>query len=451
MKIGIIGTGYVGLVTGACLAEVGNSVICVDSNKQKIEELKTGVVSIYEPGLTQVVLRNSETGRLRFTTEIKDIIDKVDALFIAVGTPADEDGSADLSHVIAVAESIGKHISKYCLVVTKSTVPVGTNQKIKQTIQNQLNIRQVQCDFDIASNPEFLKEGAAVHDFMFPDRIILGVENKKSEQILRDIYSPYNRTRDKVIVMDPASSELTKYAANCILATKISLMNEIANIADLVGSDIEKVRIGIGSDPRIGYHFIYPGAGYGGSCFPKDVRALSQIAKEHGLKANLLEAVETVNDTQKKVVFNKIKRHFKGRLSGKTIGIWGLSFKPNTDDIREAPSLILIQNLLDSGAIVRCFDPHAMEWVKTIFKPSKQISYHDNEMKAADGCDALALITEWKIFWSPDFTHLSKIMQGNTLFDGRNIWNPKTVAQFGFNYYGIGRPAAFTIEQQKKS
>lgn len=440
MKIGVIGTGYVGLVTGACLAEAGNQVICHDTDTVKVERLRRSEIPIYEPGLERIVKRNQADDRLHFTTDLSQVVNQVEVIFIAVGTPSDEDGSADLSHVLAVARNIGQRLKQPCIVVNKSTVPVGTAGKVHRTIQNELDRRDVRVDFDVASNPEFLKEGAAVQDFMYPDRIIIGADRPQTENTLRELYQPFNRTRDKVLVMDTASAELTKYAANAILATKISFMNEMANLAEALGADIEKVRTGMGADPRIGYHFIYPGVGYGGSCFPKDVRALAHMAHEVQHPADLLEAVEAVNNRQKQRLFEKISRHFGGNLEGKTVAIWGLTFKPNTDDIREAPSLVLIEQLLDAGARIRAYDPKGNAAVKAYFNDDPRIVFCDDEKEAASGADALALVTEWKRFWSVDFDELKGLLRQPVLFDGRNIWNPHQAREHGLTYYGIGRP-----------
>jgi UDPglucose 6-dehydrogenase len=439
MKIGVVGTGYVGLVTGACLAEAGNQVWCHDTDSHKVERLRAGEIPIYEPGLERIVKRNQTDQRLAFTTDLDDVVNQVEVIFIAVGTPSDEDGSADLRHVLTVACNIGQRLQKPCVVVNKSTVPVGTAEKVRQTIQAELDKRGVAVDFDVASNPEFLKEGAAVQDFMYPDRIIIGADREDTEATLRALYQPFNRTRDKVLVMDTPSAELTKYASNAILATKISFMNEMANLAEALGADIEKVRTGMGADPRIGYHFIYPGVGYGGSCFPKDVRALAHMARQVQQPADLLEAVEAVNNRQKRRLFEKISRHFDGDLKGKTIALWGLTFKPNTDDIREAPSLVLIQQLLDAGARVQAYDPKGNAAVRDYFNHDPRIAFFDDEKAAAEGADALALVTEWKRFWSVDFDALKALMAQPVLFDGRNIWNPHQAREQGFVYYGIGR------------
>lgn len=440
MNIGVVGTGYVGLVTGTCLAEAGNQVICHDTDTEKVRCLRTGKIPIYEPGLERIVRRNQADGRLRFTTDLADVVNKVAVIFIAVGTPSDEDGLADLRHVLAVAEQIGQQLEKPCVVVNKSTVPVGTADKVRRVIQAQLERRGVTVDFDVASNPEFLKEGAAVQDFMYPDRIVIGADRESTKNTLRALYQPFNRTRDKVLVMDTPSAELTKYASNAILATKISFMNEMANLAEALGADIEKVRNGMGADPRIGYHFIYPGAGYGGSCFPKDVRALVHMARQSGQPAELLAAVEAVNNRQKLRLFEKINAHFGGNLAGKTIAVWGLTFKPNTDDIREAPSLTLIERLLQAGAHVQAYDPKGMAAVQRHFGQQAQLAFFDDEKQAAAGADALALVTEWKRFWSVDFDELKTLMRQPVLFDGRNIWNPHQAREHGLTYYGIGRP-----------
>ena len=437
MKVAVIGSGYVGLVTGACLAEVGNHVICYDIDAHKISTLKQGEVPIYEPGLKKIIKKNQKAGRIRFTDDFKEMIGQAEVIFIAVGTPPDEDGSADLSHVLAAAKTIGQHIEDYTLVVTKSTVPVGTSYQVKETIQQQLDARNADVSFDVASNPEFLKEGAAIHDFMYPDRIVIGCETDKAADLLKELYVPFNRSRDKLHVMDIASSELTKYASNCILATKISLMNEIANISDQVGANINQVRLAMGADPRIGHHFIYPGVGYGGSCFPKDVRALIHIGQENSCHTDILSAVESVNIRQKNVLFEKISKHH-GDLQGKTITLWGLSFKPNTDDIREAPSLVLIDQLLKAGAHIKTFCPKGTPAVKGLLSDQTQITFCKTADEAVMDSDGLALVTEWKQFWSIDFDELKRKMRVPVVFDGRNIWNPEKVKAAGFDYYGIG-------------
>ena len=439
MKVTIFGTGYVGLVTGTCLAEVGNDVLCVDVDQSKIDMLNNGQIPIYEPGLESMVLRNKEQGRLSFTTDIKKGVEHGLFQIIAVGTPPDEDGSADLQYVLSVAESVGTHMTEYRIIIDKSTVPVGTGDKVSEKIQSTLNSRNENIDYDVVSNPEFLKEGAAIDDFMKPDRIILGTDNIRTAELLKALYAPFNRNRDRVIVMDVRSAELTKYAANSLLATKISFMNELSNIAELTGADIEKVRVGIGSDPRIGYHFIYPGAGYGGSCFPKDVQALSKISKSHGYRAELLESVETVNHRQKEVIFNKIHKHFDGELKGKTFALWGLAFKPITDDMREASSRVLLEKLWDAGASVRAYDPQAMDETHRIYGDRKDLLLCDTQEGVLESSDALIVLTEWNVFRSPDFIEIKSKLNNQVVFDGRNIYDPASMREHGFAYYSIGR------------
>jgi len=439
MKIAVFGSGYVGLVTGACLAEMGNTVRCVDINQAKIDMLSQGQVPIFEPGLEELVRRNAAAGRLIFTTDQKEAVEKSLFMFIAVGTPPEEDGSADLSHVLSVAEGISKHLNHYAIVINKSTVPVGTARLVSDKIQDGLNKRGVKVEFDVVSNPEFLKEGDAVQNFMKPDRIIIGTESEKAIRFLSELYAPFNRNKDRLMVMDPLSSELTKYAANALLATKISFMNEMANIAEKVGADIEKVRQGIGSDPRIGYRFIFPGCGYGGSCFPKDVKALSRIAIDHGYEAKLVTTVDEVNNRQKESLFNKVEHYFKGDIKGKTFALWGLSFKPNTDDMREAPSRNLIEKLLQQGARVQAFDPEAMEEAAHIYEGKAGFSTVSSPMAALQGADALIVVTEWKVFLSPDFEDIKAALKSSVIFDGRNIYDPALLASLGIQYIGIGR------------
>lgn len=440
MKITVFGSGYVGLVTGTCLAEVGNDVICMDIDETKIEKLKQGVIPIYEPGLEAMVKENQEAGRLRFTSDVKEAVDHGLFQFIAVGTPPDEDGSADLQYVLAVAKSIAQHMEGYRVVIDKSTVPVGTADKVKETMSQILQERgKKDLEFDVVSNPEFLKEGAALDDFMKPDRIIVGTDNPRTAELLKALYAPFNRSRERVITMDIRSAELTKYAANAMLATKISFMNELANLAEKLGADIEHVRQGIGSDSRIGYSFIYPGCGYGGSCFPKDVKALERTAKQVGYQAELLNAVENVNDRQKKRLFEKIQHHYNGDLKGKVFAIWGLSFKPNTDDMREAPSRVLLEALIDAGATVRAYDPEALEEAMRIYGNKNGLIYAEDQNEALEDADALAIVTEWKQFRSPDFDHLSQILRDKVIFDGRNMFEPAFVKQNGLAYYAIGR------------
>jgi UDPglucose 6-dehydrogenase len=440
MRVSIAGSGYVGLVSGAGLSDVGHHVVCMDIDEARIEGLKNGVVPIFEPGLEKILRSNSSQGRLEFTSSIARAVEHAEVLFIAVGTPPDEDGSADLSHVLAVAAAIGEQLEKPLLVVVKSTVPVGTCARVRDTIMEKLNERGVEVEFSVASNPEFLKEGAAIADFMKPDRIVVGVDNEKAESLLRELYAPFNRNHQKLLCMDVRSSELTKYAANAMLATKISLMNELSNIAAQVGADIEHVRNGIGSDPRIGYSFIYPGAGYGGSCFPKDVRALEHTASANGYEAELLKAVESVNNRQKHRPFELHSAHFGGKLDGLTVAVWGLSFKPNTDDMREAPSLNLIESLLSSGASVRAHDPEAAAEASEIFADRAGFKTVTDPYEAAKDADALVLITEWKLYWAPDFQRLKQDMKQAVIVDGRNIWSPEVIRQRGITYYAIGRP-----------
>jgi len=454
MQITIFGSGYVGLVTGACLAEVGNHVICVDIDKDKVERLNRGEVPIYEPGLDDYIERNMEAGRLEFTTDIKKGVDHGLFQFIAVGTPPDEDGSADLQHVVAVARSIGEHMSSYRIIIDKSTVPVGTADKVRETVRAALNGRATELEFDVVSNPEFLKEGAAIDDFMKPDRIIVGTDNPRTGELLRALYEPFNRNHERVITMDIRSAELTKYAANAMLATKISFMNELANIAERVGADIERVRVGIGSDPRIGYQFIYPGAGYGGSCFPKDVRALARSARGVDYEATLLESVEAVNDRQKRRLFEKIVDHY-GDVSGKTIALWGLAFKPKTDDMREASSRVLMEALWGSGATVRAYDPEAMDEARRIYGEQQPgLTLCDSAHEAVEGADALAIVTEWQEFRSPSFEGLKSTLKDPVIFDGRNIYDPEMLKLHGITYYAIGRsnvdsPASTAFARRK--
>jgi UDPglucose 6-dehydrogenase len=439
MRLTIFGSGYVGLVTGACLAEVGNNVLCVDVDERKVEMLKRGESPIYEPGLDDLLRKNLAAGRLNFTTDAVEGVKHGLFQFIAVGTPPDEDGSADLKYVLAVAETIGKNIDEYRVVVTKSTVPVGTADKVKAKINATLHARGARFEYDVVSNPEFLKEGAALNDFMKPDRIVVGTDNPRTAELLKALYDPFTRNRERMIVMDVRSSELTKYAANAMLATKISFMNELANLAERMGADIEKVRQGIGSDPRIGYHFIYPGMGYGGSCFPKDVQALSRSAADLKFDAELLNAVEAVNKRQKGALFQKLRTFFDGDLAGKTIALWGLAFKPNTDDMREAPSRALLEALWDAGAKVRAYDPVAHEETHRIYgdRPDLQLVKSANE--ALQGADALAIATEWQEFRSPDFDLIAAQLSRKAIFDGRNLYDPGFVKQFGLKYYAIGR------------
>ncbi len=439
MRLTIFGSGYVGLVTGACMAEMGNHVVCYDVDEAKIARLNDGDIPIYEPGLEAYIARNEEAGRLEFTTDVETAVGHGLFQFVAVGTPPDEDGSADLQHVLAVARPIGEHMDDYRIVVNKSTVPVGTADKVEAEIQKQLNDRGKKLEFDVVSNPEFLKEGNAISDFMKPDRIIVGTDNPRTTELLRTLYEPFNRSHDRLISMDVRSAELTKYAANAMLATKISFMNELANLAERFGADIEKVRLGIGSDPRIGYHFIYPGAGYGGSCFPKDVRALAKSAADSGYDAQLLAAVEDVNKRQKNRIIEKIRSHYDNKLKGKTIALWGLSFKPRTNDMREAPSRVLMEALWEEGVKVRAYDPEAMDEARRLYPKQNGLEFCDTAYGALDGADALAIVTEWQEFRSPDFTVLKESLADAVVFDGRNLYEPDTVEHLGLQYYAIGR------------
>jgi len=439
MKVSIYGSGYVGLVTGACLAEVGNDVLCVDVDEHKIDMLNKGKVPIFEPGLDEMVQRNAASGKLRFTTDRDLAVEHGLFQFIAVGTPPDEDGSADLQYVLAVAQTIGERMTDYRIVVDKSTVPVGTADKVRNKISDVLKARDATVEFDIVSNPEFLKEGAAIEDFMKPDRIVIGTDNPRTAELLRALYGPFNRNRDRLVTMDIRSAELTKYAANAMLATKISFMNELANMAEHLGADIEQVRLGMGSDPRIGYHFIYPGCGYGGSCFPKDVQALERTAKELGYNAELLQAVESVNNNQKKRVFQKITKHYNGQLKGKTFALWGLSFKPNTDDMRAAPARVLMEALWQQGATVQAYDPEAMAETQRIYGDRNDLKLLETAEETLNQADALIVMTEWKTFRSPDFDLIKTKLSEAVIFDGRNLYDPDFLSNEGFTYYGIGR------------
>ena len=439
MKVTIYGSGYVGLVTGTCLAEVGNDVLCVDIDEAKTAMLIRGEVPIYEPGLDALVKKNTDTGRLNFTSNAAEGVAHGLFQFIAVGTPPDEDGSADLQYVLAVAKSIGEHMDDYRIVIDKSTVPVGTADKVRNTIRQTLNARNADFEFDVVSNPEFLKEGAAIDDFMKPDRIVIGTDNPRTTELMRALYTPFNRSHERLLSMDIRSAELTKYASNAMLATKISFMNELSNLAERLGADIENVRIGMGSDPRIGYHFIYPGCGYGGSCFPKEVQALERTAHEVGYNAELLTAVESVNARQKQVLFSKIQHHYKGNIKGKTFAIWGLSFKPNTDDMREAPSRVLMESLWQNGASVQAYDPEAMEETTRIYGDRADLTLCETPEDALEGADALVVITEWNVFRSPDFTTIKQHLKDGVIFDGRNMYDPQHMATEGFIHYAIGR------------
>lgn len=437
MNISIVGTGYVGLVTGACLAETGAVVNCIDVNQSKIDNLNNGIMPIYEPGLEDIVKRNMQKERLFFTTKLSEVVNDSDAIFIAVGTPPDEDGSADLKYVVGVAREIGQSLNNYTVVITKSTVPVGTAKKVKAAIQEELDKRGVSVEFDVSSNPEFLKEGNAVDDFLKPDRIVVGVESERAEKVLKRLYKPFVLNGHPIFVMDITSSEMTKYAANSMLATKISFINDIANLCEIVGADINMVRKGIGSDSRIGNKFLYPGVGYGGSCFPKDVQALVKTAKDFGYDLKVLQAVEEVNKHQKTVLYNKIHGYFGGDLKGKKIAMWGLSFKPETDDMREAPSLVLIEKLLAQGAEVYAYDPIAMHEAERIL--GGKIKYCKDMYEALIEADALAVVTEWSEFRLPNFRVMEKLMKNKLIFDGRNVLDVEQIEEYGFKYFSIGR------------
>jgi UDPglucose 6-dehydrogenase len=441
LKIAIVGTGYVGLVTGACFAEVGNEVLCLDLDEAKIRTLESGGIPIYEPGLIDVVKRNAAAGRLRFTTDVARAVKFGVVQCIAVGTPPGEDGSADLQHVLEAARNIGRHMGEYRVVVDKSTVPVGTADKVREAIAAELARRGVKVPFSVVSNPEFLKEGAAVEDFMRPDRVVVGSDDAQAAQIMRTLYAPFQRSHERFLLMDVRSAELTKYAANAMLATRISFMNELANLAERLGADIEEVRKGIGSDPRIGYQFLYAGLGYGGSCFPKDVKALIRTAEEAGGTLPVLEAVEQVNAEQKRVLARKILKRF-GKLAGRRIAVWGLAFKPNTDDMREAPSRVLIEELLSNGATVSAYDPVAMTAAKSAFSDLKGVHFADSPLAAVEGADALAVVTEWKEFRSPDFQAIRSRLKTPAVFDGRNLYDPEEMKRAGLEYYPVGRAAA---------
>ena len=440
MKITVVGTGYVGLVSGACLAEMGNDVLCLDLDPEKIRILKEGGIPIHEPGLDQVVARNVAAGRLHFTTDVQEAVQFGTIQFIAVGTPPDEDGSADLKYVLAAARSIGRHMTDYKVIVDKSTVPVGTADKVKAAVQAELDARGAAIPYSVVSNPEFLKEGAAVDDFMRPDRIVVGAEDDQAIFLMKALYAPFQRNHEKLLIMDLRSAELTKYAANAMLATRISFMNELALLAETLGADIELVRQGIGSDPRIGYHFLYAGCGYGGSCFPKDVKALIKTGTDAGHALHVLNAVEDANDAQKLVLVDKIVAHFGEDLSGKHFALWGLAFKPNTDDMREAPSRVIIAELFRRGATVTAYDPVAMEESRRIFGDESRLTYADRPMQALDGADALVVVTEWKEFRSPDFDTIKLKLKSPVIFDGRNIFDPALPRKAGLTYLSIGRP-----------
>jgi UDPglucose 6-dehydrogenase len=443
MKLTIVGTGYVGLVTGACFAEMGNNVTCVDVDEKKIAGLKSGVLPIYEPGLEDIVIRNHKEGRLSFVTSLSDPAAEAQVYFIAVGTPPGEDGSADLQYVLAVARDIGRHINKYSVIVDKSTVPVGTADKVKAAIRHELKLRGDEVPFDVVSNPEFLKEGAAVDDFMKPDRVVIGTDSERARSIMHELYTSFMRNHERIYYMGVKEAEMTKYTANAMLATKISFMNEISRLCDTMGVDVESVRVGIGSDSRIGYSFIYPGAGYGGSCFPKDVKALIHMAKQHDFDALILQAVEDRNELQKHVLFEKITARFGKDLSGLTFGIWGLAFKPGTDDMREAPSVVLLHELIAAGARAKAYDPVAISVARREFPAawfdSGQLELSEYQYDALTGADAMVLVTEWKPFRHPDFEQIKKRLKRPIVFDGRNQYDPRQMREFGFEYKGIGR------------
>ena len=441
MKITVVGTGYVGLVSGTCFAEMGNTVCCIDVDQKKIEGLKNGIIPIYEPGLEAMVLRNTANGNLTFSTDLASKLNDTDIAFIAVGTPMGEDGSADLKYVLQVAQTIGDHMTHPLLVVDKSTVPVGTADQVRQTIQAALDKRRLSIDFHVLSNPEFLKEGDAIADFMKPDRVVIGGDDPEALEVMKELYAPFFRTNmDRMITMDVRSAEMTKYVANAMLATKISFMNEVANICELVGADVNKVRVGIGSDSLIGYSFIYPGCGYGGSCFPKDVKALQKTALSYGYEPQIIQAVEQVNDQQKLRIAQKVVAHFGEDLSGKRFAVWGLAFKPETDDMREAPAIYIIQELVKRGASVTAFDPKAMNEAKEHYlKDLAGVSYVDQKYEAVHGADALILLTEWKTFRSPDFEQIKESLNEPVIFDGRNQYNEKVLTKMGFAYYQIGK------------
>ena len=447
MHIAIVGSGYVGLVTGACFAETGVTVTCVDVDEQKINNLKKGVLPIYEPGLGEIVERNSRSGRLTFTTDLAEVLDDVEIVFSAVGTPADEDGSADLKYVLEVARTIGRNMSKYLVVVTKSTVPVGTAEKIRHTIREELDRRGLNIDFDVAANPEFLKEGVAIKDFMSPERVVVGTDSERAERLLARLYRPFMLNSFRVIFMDVPSAEMTKYAANAMLATRISFMNDIANLCELVGANVSMVRKGIGADSRIGSKFLYPGCGYGGSCFPKDIKALAHTAVEHGMHMRIIEAVEAVNEDQKHVLFNKLAKIFGGTeaLAGKTVSVWGLAFKPKTDDMREAPSIVLIDALLGAGCTVKAYDPVAMGEARRRLA-GKPVVYAKDIYDAVNDADALIVVTEWEEFRLPSWQVIKKAMAGNVVIDGRNIYQPEDLTSVGLDYYNIGHKPCLAAE-----
>ena len=436
MKIVIVGTGYVGLVSGTCFSEMGVDVTCVDIDRKKIDKLRQGIIPIYEPGLEELVSKNVNAGRLHFTTDLREILDEVEVVFSAVGTPPDEDGSADLKYVLEVARSVGQNMKKYLVIVTKSTVPVGTALKVKNAIQEELDRRGVNIEFDVASNPEFLKEGATVNDFMSPDRVVVGVANERAKEIMSRLYKPFMLSGDRMIFTDIPSAEMIKYAANSMLATRISFMNDMANLCELVGADLNMVRKGIGTDSRIGKKFLYAGCGYGGSCFPKDVKALIKTAEQNGYEMQVLKAVENVNEKQKSILFDKFMKHFNGKVKGKTVAMWGLAFKPETDDMREAPALVLIDLLLNAGVSVKVYDPIAMDECHR--RIGDKVIYCKDMYEATVDADALMLVTEWKEFRVPSWSVLKKVMRGHVVVDGRNIYDGKELKENGFNYYKIG-------------
>lgn len=445
MKVTVFGTGYVGLVTGTCLADVGHDVLCVDIDQNKVDNLKNGIIPIFEPGLDSIVKQAVQNGLLNFTTDMDLAVSHGELQFVAVGTPSGEDGSADLQYVVAVAKTIGQRMNEYKVVINKSTVPIGTAEKVNEALVNELKIRGADIPFDVVSNPEFLKEGAAINDFMKPDRIVVGTDSARAEKLLRELYAPFNRNHDRMIFMDVRSAELTKYAANAMLATKISFINEMANLAEKLGADIEQVRNGIGADPRIGYHFIYPGCGYGGSCFPKDVKALINIAKNVDYQASLMEAVDQVNQVQKSKLFGYINRHFGGDLKGKTFALWGLSFKPNTDDMREAPSRVLMEALWAAGAKVQAYDPVAMDETQHIYGLREHLKLVGTKEAALENADALIICTEWKIFRAPNFDLIKSALRNPVVFDGRNLYEPERMLEHGFEYYAVGRGKSIQV------
>ncbi len=440
MKITIIGSGYVGLVSGACFADLGNDVLCFDVDAAKIRVLNEGGIPIYEPGLEMLVKRNAQAGRLRFTMDAAEAVAHGLLQFIAVGTPPDQDGSADLRHVLAAARSVGRHMDDYRVIVNKSTVPVGTAERVRAVVEEELRSRGKKIVFGVVSNPEFLKEGAAVEDFMRPDRIVIGATDERSIMLMRQLYSPVNRNHDRLLLMDTRSAELTKYAANAMLATRISFMNELANLAERLGANIENVRLGIGSDPRIGYHFLYAGCGYGGSCFPKDIQALQHTAGEYGTQLSIIDSVEKVNRTQKQRLLDKVRMRFGEHLDGRKFAIWGLSFKPGTDDMREAPSRVVINGLLTRGASISAYDPVAMPEAKRLFAKEPRVSFADSPLEALNQADALVIVTEWKEFRSPDYTEIKRRLRQPVLFDGRNLYDPALVREAGMEYFSVGRP-----------